>query len=286
LVLDLFDRFVLREAGRRETVAGGVVLDVDPPRRAGPDRVGELTARAGARRSDVPGLLVAERGAVPVADAAALTGAVPPEGLRAGDWLVSDRVRDLVERALTKDLAAFHRDHPLDEGAPLDEVRRTAIASLRPARARAEGSLAEALLDDLVARGVVVKTASVVRLASHRVDLGGRTEDLDRLLAAVSGEREPTPPTVGELVAAGFDRDVIDAAARAGVVVRIAQDLVVAPSLVERATTLVRANPDAGVTVSRVRAELATSRKYAVPLVEYLDRIGVTRREGDLRFPK
>ena len=34
LVLDVFDRFVLREAGRRETVAGGIVLDVAPPRRA------------------------------------------------------------------------------------------------------------------------------------------------------------------------------------------------------------------------------------------------------------
>jgi selenocysteine-specific elongation factor len=118
------------------------------------------------------------------------------------------------------------------------------------------------------------------------VDLGERTEDLDRLLAAVSGEHEATPPTVAELVAAGFGRDVIDAAGRAGVVVRIAQDLVVAPSLVERATTLMRANPEAGVTVSRVREELATSRKYAVPLVEYLDRSGITRREGDLRFPR
>jgi selenocysteine-specific elongation factor len=286
LVLDLFDRFVLREAGRRETVAGGVVLDVDPRPRAVRDRVEELAARAGARRADVPGLLVAERGAIPVAEAVILTGAAAPDDLRVGDWLVSARVRDRVERALTEELTAFHRDHPLEEGAPLDEVRRTAIASVRLARARVEGALVEALLDDLVARGVVVRTASVVRLDRHQVDLSERTEDLDRLLAAVSGEHEATPPTVGELVAAGFGRDVIDAAGRAGVVLRIAQDLVVAPSLVERATALVRANPEAGVTVSRVREELATSRKYAVPLVEYLDRSGITRREGDLRYPR
>jgi selenocysteine-specific elongation factor len=40
----------------------------------------------------------------------------------------------------------------------------------------------------------------------------------------------------------------------------------------------------AGLTVAEVRDLLGTTRKYAVPLCEYLDRVGVTRREGDLRF--
>src|SRR5207247_3274219 len=39
-----------------------------------------------------------------------------------------------------------------------------------------------------------------------------------------------------------------------------------------------------GVTVAEIRDLLDTTRKYAVPLCEYLDRVGVTRREGDLRF--
>ena len=38
--------------------------------------------------------------------------------------------------------------------------------------------------------------------------------------------------------------------------------------------------------MSALRAELGTSRKYAVPLMEHLDRTGVTRRDGDLRFPR
>ena len=40
----------------------------------------------------------------------------------------------------------------------------------------------------------------------------------------------------------------------------------------------------AGLTVAEIRDLLGTTRKYAVPLCEYLDRVGVTRREGDLRF--
>jgi selenocysteine-specific elongation factor len=38
--------------------------------------------------------------------------------------------------------------------------------------------------------------------------------------------------------------------------------------------------------VSAVRERLGTSRKYAVPLLEHLDRTGVTRRSGDLRFAR
>ena len=39
-----------------------------------------------------------------------------------------------------------------------------------------------------------------------------------------------------------------------------------------------------GATVAEIRDLLGTTRKYAVPLCEYLDRVGVTRRDGDLRF--
>jgi len=44
------------------------------------------------------------------------------------------------------------------------------------------------------------------------------------------------------------------------------------------------AGSEAGLTVAEIRDLLGTTRKYAVPLCEYLDRVGVTRREGDLRF--
>ena len=55
LVLDVGDRFVLRESGRRRTIAGGVVLDTAPPRRAGPAPTPRLQARAHASRERAPG---------------------------------------------------------------------------------------------------------------------------------------------------------------------------------------------------------------------------------------
>ena len=130
-----------------------------------------------------------------------------------------------------------------------------------------------------------IRTATTVRLDTHRVSLDDRAEELERLLAAISGEHEATPPTVPELLGR-IPSDVLEAASRAGAVTRIAPDLVVAPALVDRAMAIVRAHADTGVTVSALRSELGTSRRFAVPLLGWLDRQGRTVRRGDLRFPR
>jgi selenocysteine-specific elongation factor len=56
--------------------------------------------------------------------------------------------------------------------------------------------------------------------------------------------------------------------------------------LVARAESTVRASGATGITVSALRESLGTSRKYAVPLMEWFDQRGVTRRDGDVRFPR
>ena len=129
-------------------------------------------------------------------------------------------------------------------------------------------------------------TDSTIRAATHRVTLDAASEDVEALLRAVGGEHETSPPTIKELVAEGVRRDVIDAAARAGIVVKIGSELLLSPSLVARAKELVRTAGRDGITVSSFRERLGTSRKYALPLLEWFDQQGVTRRNGDLRFPR
>jgi len=70
------------------------------------------------------------------------------------------------------------------------------------------------------------------------------------------------------------------------VVVRVSSDLVMTTDLVARAEATVRASGAAGITVSALRESLGTSRKYAVPIMEWFDQRGVTRRDGDVRFPR
>ncbi len=286
LVLDVGDRFVVREAGRRETVAGGTVLDVAPPARAGPDPVVRLSARATASRDALPELLVEERGAIRAADVFALTGSTMDGGVAVAEWRVADALRTAVQTSVAGSLAAYHAEHPLEVGAALTLARSAVTGALRAARAPTDPALADALLTDLTDRGVIARDTTTVRLMSHQVVLQERSADVERLLLAIGGEREATPPTVRELVAAGIGRDVIDAAAREGVVVRVSSDLVMTTDLVARAEATVRASGAAGITVSALRESLGTSRKYAVPIMEWFDQRGVTRRDGDVRFPR
>jgi selenocysteine-specific elongation factor len=288
LVLDVHDRFVVRDAGRRETVAGGVVLDVDPPIRPGRAAPLRLGARERAARGDLPPLLVSEAGAVRASDLVTLTGTRPSaiDGVeRAGAWWVAKGVVDEVSGALEAALAAFHQDNPLDEGLELARARALVVRSLEETGAPGNGSLADALLNALSESGRVVREGSTVRLASHAASLAGREEEAGRLVRAVA-DAEPTPPTVQELASAGFALEVIDAAVRAGMLVRLSRDFVMTPGLVARAEALVRGSGKDGMTVSAFREAMGTSRKYALPLLEHLDQAKVTVRRGDLRFPR
>ena len=112
-----------------------------------------------------------------------------------------------------------------------------------------------------------------------------RSAEVDDLLSSIGGDHEPAPPTIAELRGRGIGRDVIEAAARERLVVRVGPDLVFTPSFVERAEAVIRAAAG-GITVSAFREALGTSRKYAVPLLGWFDQRGVTRREGDLRFAR
>jgi len=288
LVLDVGDRFVLREAGRRETVAGGVVLDIDPAPRAGRDVETRLRAREVAARADLPALVVGERAAVRDADLRQLTGGTPagdPGVARCGAWWIAAPLLEAVAGPVLTDLERFHAEHPLAPGREAAAVRRTAVEAARVGGGPADPDLADAVVATLVERGEIVREGSTLRLPSHAPSLAGHEDEIRRLVEAVA-TGEPTPPTVRELLAGGVRREVVDASVRAGMLVAVSPDIVLTPALVERALADIRAAGSDGLTVSELRERLGTSRKYAVPLLEHLDERRLTRRVGDVRVAR
>jgi selenocysteine-specific elongation factor len=283
LVLDVSDRFVLRESGRQETVGGGTVLDPAPPRRAGSAEQ-RLDRRAAAARHELPAILAEERGAVQATEARVLTGSdagIP----QAGDWLLRDGLLERVGSALVAHVSAYHVAHPLEEGEPLAAARRALADHVRAEMGPPDPRLIDPILDRLVGDGLLVRTTTAVALPSHE----GPGPELDplmrRVVEAISDE-PAQPPTIKELADRGIGRDAVDAATRAGYVVRVAPDLVFLPAVIERAEAIVADARETGITVSAFREALGTSRKFAVPLLGWFDQRGVTRREGDLRYPR
>jgi selenocysteine-specific elongation factor len=284
LVLAPGDRFVLREAGRDETVAGGTVLDAAPPRRAGADPEARLRARDAATPAELPAIVVRERGAIESHELRAIVGRVSdavPGAERSGSWWLDHRLIETARAAAIEAVGAYQAANPLEPGAPATQVR-SAVAA---AAGRARRAAADPLLDVVVAGGSLVRDGATFRTPDHRPEVGARIDELELVAGAVA-EGGTTPPSITQLVTAGHPRSVIDAAIRAGLLVRIAPDLVMVPALVDRALGEVRSAGTAGITVGELRERLGTSRKYAVPLVEYLDTRGLTIRRGDVRIAR
>jgi selenocysteine-specific elongation factor len=282
VVLDFHDPFVIREVGRRETVAGGRVLDVDPP--SARDRSSFLTEVRTLGRGEAAAAFVADRGAVRTSWLLAVLGlgagdAMSRGAIRLGDWVISRELLQRLDEALRSALSKRHATEPLSPGMDVAEVR-SLLAELHGSLD--DPGLAEAVIASLEGGGSIRREGPVIRLPTHRASTSGR-EDADRLVAAVA-EKELSPPTVHELIATGFAAELIKAVCAEGRLARVASDIVVTPDVLARAETIIRAAGDSGLTVSGFREALGTSRKYALPILEYFDAKGLTKRQGDVRL--
>jgi selenocysteine-specific elongation factor len=292
------DRFVLRDAGRRATVGGGAVLDADPPARVRgsrqrQERLAELEIRrvaleAGSR----DGLLVAhvsERGIVGAARATAAAGLPRDAAVRAaserglvtvGDAWADPEAVDAWGRAAAQAVSAYHDAHPVERAAPKDVALRALVAAGCP-----PGSSAE-VLAALVPRGRLVPEGTGVRTLDHEPRLDERDAAARDALLAALAEHPFSPPGLTEAArAAGASDALVRELEADGLFVRLAGDLAFLPSAVEEAVTrLAEASAAEGpLTAARAKEVLQTSRKFALPLLEHLDRTGRTRRRGDVR---
>lgn len=214
-----------------------------------------------------------------------LSGTDPEAAVRRGatrmaDWVVASESVERIREDLSAALADHHRQHPLSPGLEVSEVRVGLAARVQ---AFSDPGLAEAVLDHLVATGVVFRAGTTLRLPGHTASTAGR-EDAELLVEAVR-RAEPTPPSVPELVSAGFGLELIKATCAEGRLVRISPDIVITPEFLARAERVVgEMGGPPGLTVSRFREALGTSRKYALPILEHFDGLGITRRQGDVRM--
>lgn len=268
------DRLVLRDTGTARVHGGAQVLDVDPP---------ALRRRGAARRwadrlasATIPPDAVAEvrrRGAMP-ARRLALLGADPgdPRLVRGGDWVTLEPVLTLWADRLRGVHADERRDQPLSPGP-------TTAAAARAIR------LPDVALLDAVARraGLVVRDGRVTAPEAP-ADLGpaeASVAELERRLGA-----DPfAAPEAGDLDALGLGPRELAAAARAGRLLRVRAspaDVVLLPDAVDRARATLAGLPQP-FTLSEARQALGTTRRVAVPLLEHLDSLGVTRRVDGTR---
>jgi selenocysteine-specific elongation factor len=154
-----------------------------------------------------------------------------------------------------------------------------------------DDALVHAAVDRLIASKKVIGDLRRIGRADFKPKLSGNQRKLKDKLVAAYQEARFQPPEPGSFAGqaggnAASLKDLFDVCVAEGHLCRIADDLYLHLDAETEMRRLVRERlaQGSGLTVAEIRDLLGTTRKFAVPLCEYLDRVGVTRREGDLRL--
>ena len=278
LPLHVGDRVLLRDPGSAGVaIAGATVLDVAPPTLA---RRGAAAAagRELAAWPDSPsaGDLLRRHGFLRTAALAAMGVRVDSgSGVSAGDWLADPDRWAALRRQLSDAVAAHAKRDPLAVGMPL-EAARAALGL--PDRA-----LVEALArDQLQVTGGCLRPAGPPRAGSAASSLPPRVAAAVRAVLADLAAAPFLAPDASRLRELGLDHKSVAAAARAGLLLRVAEQIVLAPGADARAAGVLARLPQP-FTTAEARQALGTTRRVAIPLLEYLDRAGLTQRLPDDR---
>lgn len=276
LPLEVGDRLLLRDPGLRSVLGGVTVLDPAPPslRRRGAARTraaalaGDLgipDVRAEVMRRGVASRAFLESIGVRVDDPV-------PSGVRAaGTWLVTETLWEEWRHAL---LAIVDRGSSalLDAGVgPADLIRALQLE---------EPQLLHLLVEscpELEDAGGRIRRRGTA--AALRTDIGAA---VSRLIDALT-DAPFAAPERQQLAALGLGRRELAAAAAARAILVLPGEIALLPTATAIAADRLTALPQP-FTLSAARQALGTTRRVAVPLLEHLDRMGVTERiDGDLR---
>jgi selenocysteine-specific elongation factor len=295
------DRYVLRFYSPMETIGGGSIIDPLPPRHKRFDQA--VLANMSVKEKGTPDELVAEAvqrsGLTPIAPPAVAQGlGMPVDEVRGlvdelkargelvaleGETVIHRHRLDAAEHLVTGLLSEYHTAQPMRTGMSREELRSRLSRQMD-----AKGF--NLVLGRLEAEGKVISEAGRVRLSAHEPRF---TDEQRRIYDALEGALLADPfnaPFYEDMRAAASlpakpAQEVWDAMIDNGAVVRIAADVFLHRKAVDQAIERVRGylRENKQMTAAQVRDLLGTSRKYAVPLMEWLDAQRVTRRIGDFR---
>jgi selenocysteine-specific elongation factor len=289
------DRFVLRDSSGQNTLAGGIVLDPDPnqklfrddasvsflrqraesPNEASSFAASQLASEHAVRPSRL--LLKSKFSAQDISNAVSRLAA-EGKAVLAGEFAVDAATwRGLRQRAADA-IEAQHRAHPEQTGLSLSDLRLNLEADL------AVPEILEFLVKDLCGKEFI-QVGNAIRSVKHQPSLPPLLQAAVTQLRATLESKHFDPPSRNQLAPDSVSQQAVRFLIEKGELVEISSELVLTAEGLKRMTASIRQSiQDKGpATVSQLRQTLGCSRRVIVPLLERLDREGVTLRDGDFR---
>ncbi|MBN2809400.1 MAG: selenocysteine-specific translation elongation factor [Deltaproteobacteria bacterium] len=297
------DRVVMRSFARRETVGGGLVINPCPAKH----RLKEYAALL----PDFERLLAGDPGAVVsiFVKQAAIAG-LPLAALKASLNLSGKALTKVLDELLARreivrfdndrqlfiggnlfaeqaeaimvKVVDYHQREPLREGMPKEEVR---------SRLGLSAPLFHALLQRLVKSEKLVVDKDLLRTPDHRVRLAVDTDKLKSQLIALyrqAGLSFPDYSSLAENLAAEEDdiKTLMNMLVKDGTLLKVRDGIFLTPEHYEsmRSEVVGFLKENGTMTTQEFKAKINLSRKYVIPLFEYLDQRKVTARKGEARI--
>ena len=290
------DPFVVRSYSPVTTIGGGRIIDPTSRRhrRMRDDVLGSIRVLESGSGDEVV-LQLVDGGGVEGVDESAVLERAGPAGsetlagllkagsvVRLGSRLLTSAHREELVSDVETTLRGFAAQSPLEWGMSAEELRM----KISP---RLERSVFDPVLAAVESAGVLVRREGRVRWGSAEIELTPAQSKLacaieEKLLTAGAN-----PPSVAdlrkELPSAEFDA-IMKLLASSGRVVKVTTDLSFHPDVIKRIRELVAGHFEAEseLSVPAFKEMVGVTRKHAIPLLEYLDRTGVTRRSGNVRL--
>ena len=291
LVVRARDRFVLRRVSPLRTIGGGIVADLEPLRRwrERTDLWEEIVDGDRQRAVDAAVILAGGKGLGPAA--LPLHTGLPPladvEVLGSdliGQRLFAPSVRSAARDGILDYLRRAHADTPRSPGVSLESVRAALSTQFAPV-------LLEHELVGLEGEGDIVRAGPEIKLRAHQVRLTTREASCLDQVAAILAEAGLSPPSPARLTElTGVDRSLVNDVLRilvdSGRLIAVNPEIYLAPEAESRLRSgagkvLERESPASPASFGD---ELGLSRRLMIPLLEYLDRLDVTRRTAQGRI--
>ncbi len=235
----------------------------------------ELSLRVSLFGEDLEGVLkkLKERGQVKE---------VRTEGKR---LFLAREVYEELKAEILERLEKFHAKFPLKPGLPKEDLRQRLPSGL-------ESKVFEKMLEELTAKGKVVQEREIVRLSSHRIVLAEEQEALKKEIENAFRRAGFQPPDKDEILSKFRDKaplnvEIFNLLLQEGVLVKLRDELVFHRDVLEEAKKKVvdYLSKNQEMAVGDFRKLVGgASRKYLIPLLEYLDQQKITIRVGDKRI--
>jgi len=178
---------------------------------------------------------------------------------------------DILKGKTAISLQTYHTQYPLRQGAPIPEIR---------SRLNLSQAIYLKVLAKLSSDGVIIEEGQTLRLPNHSVALTPELEESSALYLKTLDQSPYSPPTDLPL-----DNELLNNLIGQGKVIKVNDSVVFSASAYQsmKSQIIDHIKSNGSITVAEARTIFDSSRKYILPLMEYLDQQRITRRQGDER---